>query len=189
MLFSTNNSIQYYSFVYILLNGFKYCYVSLTIQFSITHLFSLFKCQTVLFDQQIGPYLVPPLGARVDRSSNGNEGVLHIPKSSRARASASGSFVSYLGHPFDEMRRVGSYPTAEIHSAFYSPSWLGYEVGYFKGFFYYENFLIGIRMRHVIFYLVTEFCEISFNFLWSYPHSKIWKFNSPYFRILSKPDI
>ena len=49
LLFSTNNSIQHYSFVCTQLNGSKYCYVSLKIQldnhFVYTHLNGL----TVLF--------------------------------------------------------------------------------------------------------------------------------------------
>ena len=44
----------------------KYCNVSLTIQFNISHLFALFKCQTVLFNLYIGPYSKLPLWAKVN---------------------------------------------------------------------------------------------------------------------------
>ena len=50
LLFNTNNFIQHYSFVCTQFNSLKYCYVSLTIQLNICHLFIQFKCQTVLFD-------------------------------------------------------------------------------------------------------------------------------------------
>ena len=64
------------------LNSSKYCYASLTIQSSfvytqlndLTVLFQTiqlsistqFKCQTVLFDPEIGTYQVQPLWAKVD---------------------------------------------------------------------------------------------------------------------------
>ena len=40
LLFNTNDSIQHYTFICTLLNGSKYCYVSLTIQLEISHLFT-----------------------------------------------------------------------------------------------------------------------------------------------------
>ena len=40
LLFNINYSIQHYSLVYTQLNSFKYCYVSQTIQFNISHLFT-----------------------------------------------------------------------------------------------------------------------------------------------------
>ena len=40
LLFNTNIPIQHYSFIRTLLNAFKYCYVSLTIQLNISHLFA-----------------------------------------------------------------------------------------------------------------------------------------------------
>ena len=46
---STNNSTEHQSFVYTHLNDQTILF--LTIQFSISHLFALFKSQTVLFDQ------------------------------------------------------------------------------------------------------------------------------------------
>ena len=47
--------------------------------------------------------------------SNGNEGVLRIPKSSStAGTSPSDCLVSYLGHSL----RGGSYPSAEVQSVY-----------------------------------------------------------------------
>ena len=40
LLFNTNNSGQYYSFICVQFNGFKYCYVIRIIQFNINHLFA-----------------------------------------------------------------------------------------------------------------------------------------------------
>ena len=40
LLFNTNNFIQHSLFVCTQLNGSKYCYVSLTIQLKISHLFT-----------------------------------------------------------------------------------------------------------------------------------------------------
>ena len=48
LLFNTNNSIQHHSFICTQLKGSKYCYVSLTIQLSIYHLFTRLNDQTVL---------------------------------------------------------------------------------------------------------------------------------------------
>ena len=55
----TINSIRHQSFVNTLLNDQTALFQA--IQFSITHLFAQFKCQTVLFDPYIGPYQVLPL--------------------------------------------------------------------------------------------------------------------------------
>ena len=131
LLFNTDYSIQHYSFVCTHLNssslslsrdavgvfdnssqlgtqldGSKYCYISLTIQLNISHLFihswmikqfyfmqfnsachlfAQFRYQSVLFDQS-GP------------GSNGNEGVLHIPLISKAGVSPSDGLMSYLRH-------------------------------------------------------------------------------------------
>ncbi len=81
------------------LNSSKYCYVSLTIQFKYqsfvytqlndqTFLFQAiqfsistqFKCQTVLFDPQIGPYQVLPLRARVNLGAMATKGYSIFPK-------------------------------------------------------------------------------------------------------------
>ena len=88
MLFNINNSSQRYSFFCSQLNGPKYCYVSLTIQLKISHLFK-HSLNVKLF------YLIHRTlsGANTsDQSgpwSDGNEGVLHISQSSRAGASPS----------------------------------------------------------------------------------------------------
>ena len=79
------------------LNTSKYCYISLaiqlnlnhlftqivlflTIQFSLRHSFTHFKYQTVLFDQQIGPYQVLPLQDRVDLGAKAMKGYSIFPK-------------------------------------------------------------------------------------------------------------
>ena len=78
------------------LNGSKYCYVSLTIQLNISHLFTQLNDEIVLFQKlqfsisilfiSIGPKdrtLSSATTAGQSRSgSNGNEGVFHIPQSS-----------------------------------------------------------------------------------------------------------
>ena len=64
MLGVINNSIKYQSFVYSQLKDKTVLFQ--TIQFSISHLFALFKFQTVLFDLLIGPYQLLPLQIRVD---------------------------------------------------------------------------------------------------------------------------
>ena len=62
-------------------------------------------------------YLMPNNG------SNGNEGVLNIPQSSRTGASPSDCLISYPGHLF----RGGVLPLSrDAVSMFYSPSQLGY---------------------------------------------------------------
>ena len=54
--------------------------------------------------------------------SNGNEWVLCIPQSSKARALPSDCWMSYIRHWFG----VGSYPLSrDAVGVFYSPSWLG----------------------------------------------------------------
>ena len=52
LLINTDISIQHYSFICTQLNGFMFCYVSLTIQLKhLSIVYTQFKCQTVLFDQ------------------------------------------------------------------------------------------------------------------------------------------
>ena len=46
--------------------------------------------------------------------SNGNEGVLYNPKSSKTGASTSNSLVSWTRH---SLREQGSYPSTEMQSA------------------------------------------------------------------------
>ena len=62
-----------------------------------------FKCQTVLFDLQIGPYQMLPLRARVDMAAKGYSS---FPK---APALLSDCLASYAGHSLEE-----SYSSAEM---------------------------------------------------------------------------
>ena len=115
LLFNTNYSIQYKSFICTQLNCSKYCYVLLTIQLNIRSfvdiqlndqtvlfpaiLFKSFtctqcKCQTVSgkypwerFDPLIRPCQSGP-------GSNGNEGVVHISQSFRTETSPLDCLVS-----------------------------------------------------------------------------------------------
>ena len=49
LLFKTNYSIQHYSFICTQSNGSNYCFISLTNQLNISHLFTQLNDQTVLF--------------------------------------------------------------------------------------------------------------------------------------------
>ena len=68
-----------------------------------------FKCQTVLFDPQIGPYQVLPLGVS-EPGSNGHEEVLHIPQSLTIRLFNVISWTHVVGGE--------SYPSPEVQSAY-----------------------------------------------------------------------
>ena len=73
-----------------------------TVQFSLSHLFahSLNVKQFYLihsYDCQ-----VLPTPGQSGQGSNGKEGVLHIPQSSKAIASPSDSPISYVGHSLGE---------------------------------------------------------------------------------------
>ena len=82
--------------------------LSLTIQFSISHLFALSLNVTVPFDPYIGPYL-----GQSGPGSNGDEEVLHILQSSNINeASPSDCLMSYPGHSL--VGGWGSYPSAEM---------------------------------------------------------------------------
>ena len=52
-----------------------------------------FKCQTVLFDPEIGPYQVLLLWARVDLGTMAMLGVLHIPRSSNITGASPSDFL------------------------------------------------------------------------------------------------
>ena len=58
---------------------------------------------------------------------DGNEGILHIPQSSKTRASPSDCLVSCLGHSLGKE----SYPSAKIQSVylFYCSSWIDQRKG------------------------------------------------------------
>ena len=112
---------------------FKYCYVSLTIQLNISHLFTQLNDQTVLFltiQFNINHLFALSLNVKssiwpIDRTlsgatspgqsgpgSNGNEGVLCIPQSSSiTRTSPSDCLMSYPGHTWEG---EGSYSSAEM---------------------------------------------------------------------------
>ena len=131
----TNNSIKLQLFVYtqlkdqtvlfqtiqfsiksIKLNGSKYCYLSLTIQLNIYHLFA--------FSLNIKKFYLAHIrtlsGATTpDRSGSGynvNEGVPHIPHSFKTGASPSDCFVTYPGHSL-----MGFYTSAEMQSLYSVP--------------------------------------------------------------------
>ena len=132
LISNMNNSIYYWSFVCMQLNGFNYCFVTATIkhlslvftqlngqtllflkiQFNISHLLvHSLKCRTVLFDLSV---ITTPDQSGPD--NNGNEVIFHIP-----RASPFDSLVSY-----QEIQWVGgSYPSAEIQSVYSTnpPEW------------------------------------------------------------------
>ena len=75
-----NINLSQNSFVCTQLNGFKYCYVTLTIWFNISHLFAQLNSQTVLLDPLIGPYQVLPLQLRVDQGVMAMKGYSPFPK-------------------------------------------------------------------------------------------------------------
>ena len=96
MLCNTNNSIWYKSFVGTLLNGFKYCYFTQIILFSING----FKYSKWLDDSiwPINEILIGTTGGgQSGPGSNVNEVVLHIFQSSRTGASPSDGLLSKQG--------------------------------------------------------------------------------------------
>ena len=86
LLFNTNSSIQNYSFVCTQLKGSKYFYVILIIQFNISHLHTVKWFQKRL-NISIWTIDWTPTGTTTpgpsEPESNDNEGVLHIPQTSR----------------------------------------------------------------------------------------------------------
>ena len=131
------------------LHDSKYCYVSLTIQSSISHLFTQLNNQTVLFitiqssmsfvfhlflfftisnSSSIWPrdrtLSVTTTPSQSEPESNGNEGVLCIPQSSNITgASPSVCLVSYPGHSLVGWREI--LLCRDTVCVFYSPSRLG----------------------------------------------------------------
>ena len=85
------------SCVCVQLNGFKYCYVTLTIQFNISHLLAYSKIvkQFYLTHRHYRYYLRG--WVRGDPGSNGNEGVLHMAQIFRTEASLLDGLLSYTG--------------------------------------------------------------------------------------------
>ena len=82
-----------------LLNGFKYCYPTLIIQFNIISLLN------------------------GEPGNNGNEVIHHIPQSFRAGASPSDGLVSYPGH---SLGAVFLPISRDAVGVFYSPGRLGF---------------------------------------------------------------
>ena len=98
LLFNTCNSIQHYSFICSRLNGSKYCCVIQAIQFSISHLFTHCKKSNSFIwpiNKTLSGTTTP---GQSWPGSNGNEGALHIPQSSRTESSPSDCLMSYPGH-------------------------------------------------------------------------------------------
>ena len=97
LLYKTNNSSQHYSLVCTQLNGSTYCYISLTIQLSINHLFT----QSLIVKQFYLTHIQDPIRATTpsqsEPGSNGNEEVLHISLSSRTRTSPSDGLMLHPG--------------------------------------------------------------------------------------------
>ena len=111
LLYITNNSIKYQSFVSTQLNDQTVQF--LTIQFSISHLFALSLNVKQFYLTQIG-LSGPTTPGQSAPGSNSNEEVLCIPQSSIiTRPSPSYSLVSYPGL---SLGMVGSYSFAGLQS-------------------------------------------------------------------------
>ena len=99
------------------LNGFNYCYLTLTILFDINHLFAHSEVVRSIANSSIWAIDRNLSGATTPGQSgperNYNEEVLHIFQSSRTRASQCDGNVSYLGHSLR-----GSYPSTEMQSVY-----------------------------------------------------------------------
>ena len=109
-----NNCFWYWLFISAQFYVFKNCYVSLTINYQVfftqlkvkTALFSTiqfsistqFRYQTVLFDQQIGPYQMLQLRAKIDLGAMAMKRLFRISESLAIRLF---SIISRIcGHPF-----------------------------------------------------------------------------------------
>ena len=121
-----------------LLNGFEYCYLSLTFQLNISHFFThkwsnssisnnsisyksfvctRFKSQTVLFDPQIGPLSGVITLGQSGPGSSGNEEVFHIPQDWGHIIRL--FCVIWSGHSLVlVLVGVGSYLSEEMHSMY-----------------------------------------------------------------------
>ena len=87
----------------------------LIIQFSISHLFAQFKCQTVLLDPLIGPYQVLPFLVRVDLGAMAMKGF-----SKYSKASIQDSHHQFVSCYIHDILLVGSYSSAEMQSLYYT---------------------------------------------------------------------
>ena len=91
-------------------------------RFNKSFLFTPIKCQTFLFDPQIGPHQVLPFRVRVDQGVMAKLRVLRIPRSSRITgASPSDCLESYLGQSFMMVLSL----CRDAVSVFYCPRRLG----------------------------------------------------------------
>ena len=127
LLFNTNYSIECYLFVFTLLNGSKYCYVSITNQLNICHLFIQFKCQTVLFDLKMRHYQVLTLEVKVNLAAMAVKMYSKFPKVPRLAPHHQIVECLYPGFSI-----VGTYPSAEIQLAYSAASvdWTAYFCSY-----------------------------------------------------------
>ena len=113
--FNSNNSTQYFSFVWTQVSNLKYCYVSLTIQLNLSHISKSHLFALSLNIKQFYRPIPRTLSGATTPVKKGSEGVLHIPpNSSITGASPSDSFVKYLGYSLV----AGSYPSAEMQSVY-----------------------------------------------------------------------
>ena len=114
MLLNTTDSIQHYSFIRTKFNSFKYFHETLTIHFNMSRLFAYNKMVKLFYlthwwDSNWYFYFR-------SQWSNGNEGVLRIPQSSRTGDTPSDDLTPYSGYSFK--RR--SYCSAEIQSGVFN---------------------------------------------------------------------
>ena len=104
------------------LNDSKYCYVSLTIQLNISHLFAhSLNVKLWPIDSTLSGATTP---GQSGPEGEGNEGVLHIPQISKAGASPSDCLMSYPAHFLVCSVCVCgggvSYPSAEMQSVYFT---------------------------------------------------------------------
>ena len=136
LLFNTNNSCQHYTFIYTLLNGSKYCYVSLTIKLD-SHLRIQLNGQRVLFQTiqfNIGHLFAHSLNVKLFYLTHREDTIrcyhsglewtwdqwqcFCISQSSRIGSSPSGCLVSYTVNSFGG----GITPTAAMQSVYSTAS-------------------------------------------------------------------
>ena len=86
---NTNNSIQCYLFICTQLNGFKYCYVTLTIHFNSVIYQHIVKWLNSSIWPIDGTLISTIILGHSWSGSNGNESAIYIPQNSRAGASPS----------------------------------------------------------------------------------------------------
>ena len=101
------------------LNGFKSCDITITIY---RQSFVFTVCSICSIGRTLSGTITP---GQSESGSNGNEGVLHIPQISKARASLSAGLISYPVYSLGD----GVLPHyRHAVDVFYSPSRLGCEM-------------------------------------------------------------